>query len=117
MPRRGGHFQKGPRPSARQVRHRGNQPIRLHAPHWRPWHAVVVHIDHDAADFPYEQLAAQLRDAIDSGRYPAGSKLPTIIEIAAETGLSPMTIRRAFRVLAGEGLVRIVPGRGTFTIR
>ena len=74
-----------------------------------------VQIDHGAADWPYEQLAAHLRDAIASGRYPPGSKLPSIIDLIEETGLSPMTIRRAFRVLAEEGPVRIVPGRGTFT--
>jgi DNA-binding GntR family transcriptional regulator len=46
-----------------------------------------VQIDHDAAEFPYEQLAAQLREGISSGSYPAGSKLPTITDIVAETGL------------------------------
>jgi DNA-binding GntR family transcriptional regulator len=73
-----------------------------------------VKIDHDAAEFPYEQLAALLRDRIRAGEFPPGSKLPSIEDIVAETGLSPMTIRRTFRVLSGEGLVRIVPGRGTY---
>jgi DNA-binding GntR family transcriptional regulator len=73
-----------------------------------------VQIDHGAAEFPYEQLAAQLRGRISSGEYAPGSKLPSIDDIVASTGLSPMTIRRAFRVLADDGLVRIVPGRGTF---
>ena len=73
-----------------------------------------VRIDHDAADFPFEQLAVQLRERITSGEYAAGQKLPTINEIVSETGLSPMTIRRAVKTLADEGLVRVVPGRGTF---
>jgi DNA-binding GntR family transcriptional regulator len=73
-----------------------------------------VQIDHDAADFPFEQLASQIRERIRAGEYPRGSRLPTIEDIRAETELSPMTIRRAFRVLTGEGLVRVVPGRGTF---
>lgn len=71
-----------------------------------------VQIDHDSAEFPYAQLAAQLRGGIASGLYPPGSKLPSIVDIAAETGLSPMTIRRAFRELGD--LVLIVPGRGTY---
>jgi DNA-binding GntR family transcriptional regulator len=73
-----------------------------------------VQIDHGAAEFPYEQLAAQLRDRIRSGEYPAGSKLPSIDDLVEQTGLSPMTIRRAFKLLAGEGMVRVVPGRGTY---
>ena len=75
-----------------------------------------VQIDHDSAEFPYAQLAAQLRGGIASGLYPPGSKLPSIVDIAAETGLSPMTIRRAFRDLSDEGRVRIVPGRGTYVL-
>lgn len=73
-----------------------------------------MQIDHDAADFPFEQLARQLRERIASGEYPKGSKLPSIDDIIRQTGLSPMTIRRAFRLLASEGLVVIRAGRGTF---
>jgi GntR family transcriptional regulator len=75
---------------------------------------VRVRIDHDAAEFPYLQLAALIRERIASGEYPPGTKLPPITQITAETGLSPMTIRRAYKLLADEGLVTIVPGRGTF---
>jgi DNA-binding GntR family transcriptional regulator len=73
-----------------------------------------VQIDHDSARFPFEQLADQLRADIMAGRYAPGRKLPTIHQITSETGLSPMTIRRAYKVLADEGLVIVVPGRGTF---
>ena len=73
-----------------------------------------VKIDHDAAEFPFEQLASIIRERIASGQYAAGQKLPTINDIVADTGLAPTTIRRAFAVLANEGLVKIVPGRGTY---
>ena len=75
-----------------------------------------VIIDHGAADFPFQQLAAIIRERIKSGEYAPGSKLPTIVEITGETGLTPMTIRRAMALLSDEGLVRIVPGRGTFVM-
>jgi DNA-binding transcriptional ArsR family regulator len=77
-------------------------------------HTVRVRIDHEAAEFPYLQLAAQIREQITSGEYPPGAKLPPITEIVAQTGLSPMTIRRAYKLLEEEGLATIVPGRGTF---
>lgn len=73
-----------------------------------------VQIDHDSARFPFEQLADALRQGIRSGQYAPGRKLPTISEITSETGLSPMTIRRAVKVLVDEGLIQVVPGRGTF---
>jgi DNA-binding GntR family transcriptional regulator len=74
----------------------------------------LVEIDHDAAEFPFLQLAAILRERITSGEYPPGRKIPPITELEEESGLSTMTVRRAVKVLAGEGLVHTVPGRGTF---
>lgn len=73
-----------------------------------------VQIDHESAEFPYLQLARQLRERIASGEYAPGAKLPTINGIVTETGLDPMTIRRAMKLLADEDLVEVVPGRGTF---
>jgi GntR family transcriptional regulator len=73
-------------------------------------------IDHGAAEHPYLQLAAIIRDGITDGTYPRGRKLPSNLDLVEETGLSPMTIRRAMRTLASEGLVQIVPGRGTYVI-
>jgi GntR family transcriptional regulator len=74
----------------------------------------LVEIDHQAAEFPFMQLAAILRARITSGEYPPGRKIPAIIELEEESGLSTMTVRRAVKVLADEGLVQTIPGRGTF---
>lgn len=76
-----------------------------------------MQIDHEAAEFPYLQLAAILRERIAAGEYPPGGKLPTIIEITGETGLTAMTIRRSMKILADEGLIVIIPGRGTFVAK
>lgn len=73
-----------------------------------------MQIDHEAAEFPFQQLAAILRERIETGVYPPGRKIPSIIDLVEESGLSTMTVRRAVQVLADEGLVRTVPGRGTF---
>lgn len=77
----------------------------------------LVSIDHGAAEFPYEQLAAILRGRIRSGEYEAGRKIPPLIDLQAEFELSSMTVRRAVRVLADEGLLVRVPGRGTYVRR
>lgn len=71
-------------------------------------------IDHGAAEFPFVQLAAILRERITTGRYPPGRKIPPLIDLQAEFTLSSMTVRRAIAVLADEGLLLVVPGRGTF---
>jgi DNA-binding GntR family transcriptional regulator len=73
-----------------------------------------VAIDHGAAEFPYLQLARILRERIQSGQYPPGRKIPPLTALQEEFGLSDMTVRRAVGLLADEGLLEKVPGRGTF---
>lgn len=74
-------------------------------------------IDHEALEFPYLQLAGILRERIADGTYPAGRKIPPILDLQEEFGLSSMTVRRAVGVLAEEELLVVVPGRGTFVAR
>ena len=71
-------------------------------------------INHGAADYLYIQLAAILRDQIASGELRAGAKLPTLIQLAAEYDLAEMTVRKALRVLAAEGVIVTRPSRGVF---
>ncbi|HEY7595833.1 MAG TPA: GntR family transcriptional regulator [Actinophytocola sp.] len=62
----------------------------------------------------YAMLARTLRGAILQGRYADGARLPTEAELATEYRVSRQTVRRAFHDLVAEGMVRRVPGRGTF---
>jgi GntR family transcriptional regulator len=64
----------------------------------------------------YRQVAADLRQAIAAGRYPAGQRLPTEAEIVTATGLGRQTVRRAFQELVTEGVIYRVRGRGTFAV-
>ena len=60
----------------------------------------------------YAQLADILRERIASGDITG--RLPSERELQQTYGTAPMTSRRAIRMLAEEGLVQTVPGRGTF---
>jgi DNA-binding LacI/PurR family transcriptional regulator len=62
----------------------------------------------------YEQLKDMLRKQIASGRLKVGAALPDEVELAAETGVSFMTVRRAVVELSKEGLLERIRGRGTF---
>jgi DNA-binding GntR family transcriptional regulator len=63
----------------------------------------------------YAQLAAILRARIESGEITG--RLPSERELQQEFGSAPMTSRKAIRLLADEGLVRTVPGRGSFVVQ
>jgi DNA-binding GntR family transcriptional regulator len=79
-----------------------------------PRHTRRVDLDHSGPEPVYRQIAAILRGRIERGQYQSGQPIPSIERIRQETGCSVETIRKAVRILAGEGAVRIVPGKGTF---
>ena len=58
------------------------------------------------------QLAGLLRGRIKAGQI--GPRVPSIMELADESGLSAATVKRAIGLLRDEGLIYTVPGRGTF---
>ena len=53
----------------------------------------------------YFQLTQRLTEAIVSGIYAPGEKLPSVRELALEAGVNPNTVQRALTELEREGLV------------
>lgn len=67
------------------------------------------------SDVPlYRQLANQLRKLIRTGSLPPGARLPPVREVAAELGLTRLTVHSAYAELQALGLTEAVVGRGTF---
>jgi GntR family transcriptional regulator len=62
----------------------------------------------------YLQLAAILREQVQSGELPPRSALPSESYLQQEQGVSRGTVRMAVGVLRDEGLVVTIAGRGTF---
>jgi DNA-binding GntR family transcriptional regulator len=60
----------------------------------------------------YVRLAAELRAKIADGTLAPGDRTPSRVELAAQTGWSPLTCAKSLRVLAGEGLVTWWKGIG-----
>jgi len=59
------------------------------------------------------EIASGIERRIREGRLPAGDRLPTIRSLAAEVGVSPMTVATAYRELRRRGLVTAAGRRGT----
>ena len=76
------------------------------------YYGVRVPVDPNSAEWPYQQVAAQLREQIASGEM--GPRLPSAMDLAERMGVAPNTVQRALKVLREEGLIYSVPGRGTF---
>lgn len=63
---------------------------------------------------PYEQLKAQIAAARASGEYPAGHRLAPVRQLAAELGLAPNTVARAYRELEAAGVIQTRGRAGSF---
>lgn len=79
-----------------------------------PATAALGNLDPTSDRAVFRQIADQLREAIDRGRFAEGSKLPSEAELVEHYGVSRMTVRNSFSVLQGEGLVRAEHGKGVF---
>ena len=60
----------------------------------------------------YAHITDVLRDRISTGRYAAGTLLPSEAKLSVEFGVVRNTVRRALAVLTEEGVIETVPGRG-----
>jgi DNA-binding GntR family transcriptional regulator len=80
----------------------------------RPWQAPP---DRPDSRLLYEQVVAYVEDLVAEQGLAPGDMLPTYAELAASTGVSLITVRRALDELEKAGRVRRHQGRGTFLAR
>lgn len=62
----------------------------------------------------YEQITERFRTLIYQGALPAGSRLPSVRQLAMELSINPNTIQRVYMTLEQEGLIYPVRGKGNF---
>ena len=79
----------------------------------RPAH-VRFHLDRQSTLSVREQIRDQLVQHVHLGVLSLGARLPSVRELAAQTGLNLKTAFRIYRSLAREDLVDIRPQNGVF---
>lgn len=62
----------------------------------------------------YRQLADRVQAEIERGALPPGSRLPTVRELADDSGLSQGTVKHAYDELERRSIIEKMQGRGTF---
>ncbi|MDZ7828236.1 MAG: histidine utilization repressor [Halofilum sp. (in: g-proteobacteria)] len=62
----------------------------------------------------YARVKHRISDAIASGEWPPGHRVPSESELVREMAVSRMTVNRALRELTADGLLVRVQGVGTF---
>lgn len=77
--------------------------------------ATVGHmIEWDPDETVWRQLYNILRARIETGVYQPRMPLPSITHLEQEFGVARVTVRKVLDKLKDEGLLRAIPGKGTF---
>jgi DNA-binding FadR family transcriptional regulator len=64
----------------------------------------------------YRQIAEQMRQLIQGGEFPVGTRLPSERDLAAKMGVSRPSVREAMIALETEGLIEVRVGSGIVVI-
>jgi GntR family transcriptional regulator len=72
-----------------------------------------ISVDLDSPIPPFEQIRGQVSALAASGTLIPGDRLPTIRMLAADLGVAPGTVARAYKELEAEGTVTAMRRRGT----
>ncbi len=75
---------------------------------------MTITIDAASSVPPFEQLRVQIAAQVATGDLPAGTKLATVRQMAADLGLAANTVARAYRELEADGVIATHGRRGTF---
>ena len=75
---------------------------------------MIINVDPTATEPPFEQVKRQITEQVTAGGLKPGDKLPTVRRLAADLGLAPNTIARAYRELEALGVDDTRGRSGTF---
>ncbi|WP_320067260.1 winged helix-turn-helix domain-containing protein [Micromonospora sp. RTGN7] len=62
----------------------------------------------------YQVLADELRNKIESGEWPLGTKLPSRSQLCKDYGVSDTVVGKAMMILRATGLTETLEGVGVF---
>jgi GntR family transcriptional regulator len=75
---------------------------------------MLLHVNPSSGVPVYLQIEAQVKQAIAAGALRQGDALPSVRKTAAELRVNPNTVAKAYQNLEREGVIRTVPGTGTY---
>jgi GntR family transcriptional regulator len=76
--------------------------------------ALRLQVDLASPVPPYEQVRAQIAGLVSTAELDAGTRLPSVRQLAADLGLANGTVARAYRELEATGVVDLRRRSGAF---
>ena len=74
----------------------------------------MLYIDYKSGTPIYEQVYNGILRLAALGILRPGEQLPSVRAVAAEAGVNPNTVQKAYAMLERDGVIRSAPGRGSF---
>jgi GntR family transcriptional regulator len=74
----------------------------------------MLYIDYKSGLPIYEQVYNGILQLVSLGVLQPGAQLPSVRSVAAEAGVNPNTVQKAYAMLERDGIIVSVPGRGSF---
>lgn len=75
---------------------------------------MQIDLDRKRREPLYQQLARSIQQRIRSGALPAGTRLPTVRQLAQQLNITRLTVHSAYAELQSGGWIEATVGRGTF---
>lgn len=75
---------------------------------------MILHVNPASGVPLYLQIESQLKHAIAAGAIKTGDALLPVRKLAVELRINPNTVARAYQNLERDGVIRTVPGGGTY---
>ena len=75
---------------------------------------MLLHVQPGSGVPVYQQIETQVKHAVAAGALKQGDALLSVRKLAAELRVNPNTVARAYQDLEREGVIRSVPGGGTY---
>jgi len=76
----------------------------------------MLYIDYKSGLPIYEQVYKEIIRLAALGVLQPGAQLPSVRSVAAEVGVNPNTVQKAYAMLDRDGIIVSVPGRGSFLV-
>jgi len=75
---------------------------------------INISIDKNSPVPTYRQIIKQITTLIHENKLKPGEKLPTERELASQLNIARGTVKKAYELLAADGIIETTQGRGTF---
>lgn len=75
---------------------------------------MLLHVNPATGVPLYLQIQQQVKHVVGAGALKPGAALPSVRKLAGDLRINPNTVARAYLELEREGVIRTVPGGGTF---